>query len=67
MVCVPISAKEGTNLRELESKIIDLANTKCNLLEDYSVKAQCFIIESHFDERTHQITASVIIKRGVLY
>ena len=35
-------------------------------MEDYGIKAQCFIIESNFDEKTHQITATILVKKGTL-
>jgi translation initiation factor IF-2 len=52
VICVPVSAKERTNLDFLEEKIIEVANTKLDLKEDMSMKAQCFVIESNFDEKT---------------
>ena len=39
VICVPISAKEGTNLDLLEEKIIEVANTKLDLKEDLNSKA----------------------------
>ena len=39
VVCVPISAKVGTNLDILEEKIIEMASTQLDLKEDYSIKA----------------------------
>jgi len=39
VICVPISAKEGTNLDILEEKIIQVAKTKLDLNEDISAKA----------------------------
>ena len=39
VICVPISAKEGTNLDLLEEKIIEVANTKLDLKEDLNYKA----------------------------
>ena len=35
-------------------------------MEDYSVNAQCIVIESDVDEKTNQIAATVIVKRGTL-
>jgi translation initiation factor IF-2 len=52
VICVPVSAKERTNLDLLEEKIIEVANNKLDLKEDMSMKAQCFVIESNFDEKT---------------
>lgn len=39
VICVPISAKERTNLDLLEEKIIEVANTKLDLNEDLNSKA----------------------------
>lgn len=39
VICVPISAKERTNLDLLEEKIIEVANTKLDLQEDLNSKA----------------------------
>jgi len=36
------------------------------LIEDYTVPAQCIVIESDVDEKSGQITATVIVKRGTL-
>ena len=66
VICVPISAKERTNLDLLEEKIIEVANTKLDLKEDLNSKAQCFVIESNFDDKTTQITATVLVKKGTL-
>jgi small GTP-binding protein len=66
VICVPISAKEGTNLDLLEEKIIEVATTKLDLKEDLNTKAQCFVIESNFDDKTTQITATVLVKKGTL-
>jgi translation initiation factor IF-2 len=52
VICVPISAKERTNLDILEQKIIEVAEKKLHLSEDLNSKAQCFVIESNFDEKT---------------
>jgi translation initiation factor IF-2 len=30
------------------------------------MKAQCFVIESNFDEKSTQITATIIVKKGSL-
>ncbi len=49
---MPISAKEKINLDLLEEKIIEVAQKKLDLKEDISSKAQCFIIESSFDDKT---------------
>ena len=65
-MCVPVSAKMKTNLDKLEAKIIEVAQKKVNLKENFNMKAQCFILESNFDERSHQITATVIVKKGTL-
>lgn len=63
---MPISAKEGINLKLLEKKIHELAERKVNLLEDHGVRAQCITIESNVDERSGQLTASVLVRKGVL-
>lgn len=67
MICVPISAKEKINLDILEEKIIEVAENKLDLKEDLNSKAQCFVIESNFDEKTTQITATVLVKKGTLH
>lgn len=64
--CVPISAKENVNLNLLEQKIIELADKKINLMEDHTMRAQCITIESNIDEKSGQLTATVLIKKGVL-
>ena len=66
VICVPISAKEKINLDILEQKIVEVAQTKLHLQEDLNSKAQCFVIESNFDEKTTQITATVLVKKGTL-
>jgi translation initiation factor IF-2 len=66
VICVPVSAKERINLDILEEKIIEVAEAKLNLQEDINTKAQCFVIESNFDEKTTQITATVLVKKGTL-
>jgi translation initiation factor IF-2 len=43
-----------------------VANTKLDLNEELNSKAQCFVIESNFDEKTTQITATVLVKKGTL-
>ena len=53
VVCIPISAKLGINLNKLEEKIIELSQNKLNLIEDYSMKANCYVIESNFDQKTN--------------
>lgn len=66
MTCVPISAKEHVNINKLEGKIIDLADKKISLMEDHSMPAQCITIESNVDEKSNQLTATLLIKKGVL-
>ena len=66
VACVPISAKEGVNIKLLEDKIVQLASKKLNLMEDHSVPAQCIVIESNIDEKSGQTTASVLVKKGCL-
>ena len=46
--------------------MIEIAREKLNLMEDYAIKAQCFVIESNVDEKSHQMTATVIVKKGTL-
>ena len=36
------------------------------MIEDFTVQAQCIVIESNINEETRQISASVIVKRGTL-
>jgi len=50
---VPISAKEKVNLNLLKDKIMMVANNRLNLTEDFSVNAQCTVIESNVDEKTN--------------
>lgn len=65
-ICVPISAKERVNLNLLKQKINQLANERVNLIEDFTVQAQCIVIESNVNDKSGQITASLIVKRGTL-
>ena len=65
-ICVPISAKERVNLNLLKQKINQLANERVNLIEDFTVPAQCIVIESNVNDKSGQITASLIVKRGTL-
>ena len=51
---------------ELKQKIKEVASERVNLLEDYTTQAQCIVIESDVDEKTGQITATVIVKKGTL-
>ena len=37
------------------------------MLEDYTTQAQCIVIESDVDEKSNQITATVIVKKGTLH
>lgn len=66
IVCVPISAKQKTNLDILEQKIVEVADKHLNLNTDFACKAQCFVIESNFDEKSTQITATVLVLKGTL-
>jgi translation initiation factor IF-2 len=50
----------------LKKKIGMVARQRLNLMEDHSVNAQCIVIESDIDEKTNQIAATVIVKRGTL-
>lgn len=36
------------------------------MIEDYTLPAQCIVIESNVDEKSGQITATVIVKKGTL-
>ena len=65
-ICVPISARDGINLDKLQHKIAEVARERVNLIEDYTVPAQCIVIESDVDEKSGQISATVIVKRGTL-
>lgn len=65
-ITVPISAKERVNIKLLEQKIFELAEKKINLFEDHKMNAQCITIESNIDEKTNQLTATVLVKKGVL-
>eukprot|EP00347_Sterkiella_histriomuscorum_P003228 403365101 len=66
LVCVPISAKQKTNLDLLEQKIVEVAHSRVDLMEDFGCRAQCYIIESNFDEKSTQVTATVLVKKGTL-
>jgi translation initiation factor IF-2 len=48
--CVPISAKEGTNIDLLEQTIIKLSES-FELKDDINGPAKCFIIESNIDQK----------------
>ena len=37
-----------------------------NLMEDHKMKAQCLTIESNYEEKSGQLTATVLVKKGVL-
>ena len=54
------------NLDKLKAKIKEVALERVNLLEDYTTQAQCIVIESDVDEKSGQITATVIVKKGTL-
>jgi translation initiation factor IF-2 len=51
-IVVPISAKERINLDKLKQKITSVAKERVNLLEDFSVNAQCIVIESDVNEKS---------------
>ena len=51
-IVVPISAKEKVNINLLTQKIALVANEKLNLIEDFTVNAQCIVIESVLDEKS---------------
>lgn len=51
-ICVPISAKEKINLDILRQRIAQVAHERVNLLEDYTVPAQCIVIESDVDDKS---------------
>ena len=51
-ICVPISAKEKINLDLLRKRIYQVAQERVNLLEDYTIPAQCIVIESNIDEKS---------------
>jgi hypothetical protein len=50
---VPISAKERVNLNLLKEKINQIANERVNLIEDFTMPAQCIVIESNVNEKSH--------------
>ena len=66
VVCVPISAKENVNINLLERKISEVAEKRLNLLEDFTTKAQCIVIESNVEEKGGNTTATVLVKKGKL-
>mmetsp|Transcript_4157 Transcript_4157/g.5522 ORF Transcript_4157/g.5522 Transcript_4157/m.5522 type:complete len:121 (+) Transcript_4157:242-604(+) len=37
------------------------------MIEDFTMPAQCIVIESDVDEKSGQITATVIVKKGTLH
>ena len=47
--CVSISAKEKSNLEELQQEILEVAKS-LDLVDDILYPAQCFVIESYFDD-----------------
>ena len=49
---MPISAKERVNLNLLKQKINQLANERVNLIEDFTVPAQCIVIESNVNDKS---------------
>lgn len=49
---MPISAKERVNLNLLKQKINQLANERVNLIEDFTVQAQCIVIESNVNDKS---------------
>ncbi|MDD3284249.1 MAG: translation initiation factor IF-2 [Patescibacteria group bacterium] len=63
-ICVPISAKEGKNIKEL-LEMINLVADMENLQADSSRKAIGTIIESHIDRNQGPI-ASVLVQTGTL-
>ena len=60
-----ISALNKINLVELEEKVIELAE-ELDLKEEHDCNAECLIVESNLDEESSQITASVVVRKGVL-
>lgn len=52
VICVPISAKERVNLNLLKEKINQVANERVNLIEDFTVQAQCIVIESNVNDKS---------------
>lgn len=52
VICVPISAKEGTNMDKLKQKIKQVAHERVNLVENFNMPAQCIVIESDVDEKS---------------
>ena len=51
-ICVPISARDNINLDKLSLKIAEVARERINLIEDYTMPAQCIVIESNVDDRS---------------
>lgn len=60
-----ISALSKEGLDVLEQKIVTLAD-ELNLMEEHDWNAECLIVESNLDEETSNITASVVVRKGVL-
>ena len=46
---MPISAKDKSNLNELQQEILEVAKS-LDLVEEILQPAQCFVIESYFDD-----------------
>ena len=53
VACVCISAKNKINIDLLEEKIVEVSQKHVDLMADYDCKAQCYIIESNFDEKAN--------------
>ena len=60
-----ISGLKGTGLDVIEDKIIKVAKDM-KLFEDRECDAQCFVVETKFDEQTNMIQACVVVKKGIL-
>jgi translation initiation factor IF-2 len=61
-----VSAKNLVNIKELESKLEKVIKKEVDLREDHSSHALCFVLDSNFDEKTNLISATVLVKSGVL-
>lgn len=46
---------------------MEVAQNEVDLMADFDCKAQCYVIESNFDEKANQITATVLVKKGTLH
>ena len=63
--CAQVSALNKIGLDVLEQKVIQLAES-LKLKEAHDCPAECIIVESNHDEDSSQVTACVVVRKGVL-